>query len=329
MLDQHTAGPVQRTPQVGGQGRGLIPRRPKYATGCDEIVADVHAVIIDLRDDRVGAHLDIQMLKVSRGPLGQRFGEPGEHPRASFHQNHARLARVDPTEVALERLVRDLRDGPGELHAGRTAPDDNECHERIALHRIHGPFGVLERDQEPATDLQRIFETLESRGMTLPLVVPEVRVPGSRGHQQVVIADRAHGIAEIDLLPRDIDRQHTAEQNGHVALITQHPSYGHGDVTWRQRRGRHLIEQRLEQMMIGAVDERDVDRSLAELARGRKAGESAAEDDDVRARGSHSAIMAGSLMEFRRFPPPMSSPTATTVTAPITLYQRNATSGAQ
>ena len=46
--------------------------------------------------------------------------------------------------------------------------------------------------------------------------------------------------------------------------------------------GRDLVEERLEEVVVRAVDERDVDRGAAQGARGDEPAEAAAHDHDVR-----------------------------------------------
>ena len=66
---------------------------------------------------------------------------------------------------------------------------------------------------------------------------------------------------------RDVDAGHLAEKHLDVLLARQHAADRLGDIGRRQRRGRHLIEQRHEQVVVVAVDDRDVDLGLAEPAR--------------------------------------------------------------
>jgi len=45
--------------------------------------------------------------------------------------------------------------------------------------------------------------------------------------------------------------------HGGVALAAQHVTDGRRDLAGREDPGRHLVEQRREQVMVGLVDERD------------------------------------------------------------------------
>src|SRR4051812_10866045 len=76
----------------------------------------------------------------------------------------------------------------------------------------------------------------------------------------------------------DVGSLHGGEQDFGVLETPYQPADRREDVGRRQRRGRDLIEQRLEDMVIGAVDERDVDRRIAQLTRGVQPAEAATDD---------------------------------------------------
>src|SRR5262249_21931055 len=61
------------------------------------------------------------------------------------------------------------------------------------------------------------------------------------------------------------------------------------DLAWRQRRGGHLIQQRLEQVVVDRVNQQDAYASAAQGSRGIQAAEAAAHDDDRWARGKSHA----------------------------------------
>ena len=53
------------------------------------------------------------------------------------------------------------------------------------------------------------------------------------------------------------------------------------DIAGRQRAGRDLIQKRLEEVKVAAVDDRHVDGRVPEFARGVQPAESASENDDA------------------------------------------------
>ena len=54
-----------------------------------------------------------------------------------------------------------------------------------------------------------------------------------------------------------------------------------GDLAWGKRPGRHLVEERLKQMKIAAIDQGHVHGSAFEFLRGIQAGESTAQNQDA------------------------------------------------
>lgn len=103
-----------------------------------------------------------------------------------------------------------------------------------------------------------------------------------RQHQPVV----AQAAPVDDDLPRlGIDRAHLSEEHGGVALPSQDAAHRPGDVGGRQAGSRHLVKQRLEQVVVVAVDDRDIDRTVGQSLRGEQAAEAGADNDDPGARG--------------------------------------------
>ena len=127
--------------------------------------------------------------------------------------------------------------------------------------------------------------------------MPEVRVRRAGCDDQVVIGNRRVGApGRIDSrasrfdrsfvyhdVTRDrIDPAHLGEQDLNVLLPSKDPADGRRDIAWRQRGGRDLIEQRLKQVIVVAIEDRDPNGRAVECARRIEAAEPAADDHDVR-----------------------------------------------
>src|SRR6185437_13280479 len=93
-----------------------------------------------------------------------------------------------------------------------------------------------------------------------------------------------------------IDRRDFAEQYVGVFLAAKEPADRRGDVGRREHRRRDLVEQRLEDVMIRAVDDGDIDGRVLERARGVEAAEAAADDDDAWAGDHYCPQFFSSLM---------------------------------
>ena len=79
----------------------------------------------------------------------------------------------------------------------------------------------------------------------------------------------------------EVEADDLVHEDAGVALAAEQGAERRGDVGRRQAAGRHLVEQRLEQVEVAPVDERDFDRDLAQRLGGVKAAEAAADDDDA------------------------------------------------
>ena len=90
------------------------------------------------------------------------------------------------------------------------------------------------------------------------------------------------------------------EQHAHVLLMTEDPADRRRDVARRQRRGGHLIQQRLEEMVVVPIDERHPHRRGGERARGIQPAEAAANDHDMgRCTWENAIVPACPLMPAR------------------------------
>src|SRR5581483_6749556 len=78
-----------------------------------------------------------------------------------------------------------------------------------------------------------------------------------------------------------IDVLGLAEEDVGVLVAAEDAADRRADFAGRERAGRDLIEERLEEMEVAAVDERDVDRRMSEIARRIEPAEPAAENEDA------------------------------------------------
>ena len=157
-----------------------------------------------------------------------------------------------------------------------TTTNVSSAFRRSAIALALRPF---EGQQHAPADVERVFERLEAGRGRPPLIVTEVRVRRAGRDDEKVVAQRT--IGECESLDRRIDRDHICEQHLGVALATQDPADRRRDVTRRQRRRRYLIQQRLEDVMVAAIDERDLHGRPPERPRGIKASETTADDYHV------------------------------------------------
>jgi hypothetical protein len=176
--------------------------------------------------------------------------------------------------------LREIRDGAGELDAGRAAPDDDKCEPGAPALRIGFSLGMLERQQDPAPDRGRVLQRLQSGSMGFPLVVSEIRMPRAGGHRERVIAQGAPVLEEHDAALR-VDRAHRSEKRRDFAAPAHQLANRPGDFRSCERCCADLIQQRLKEVMIAPVHDGDPHGRPGQRRRDTQPAEAGAEDHDV------------------------------------------------
>ena len=108
----------------------------------------------------------------------------------------------------------------------------------------------------------------------------EVGLLCAGGNDQTVVGHLAAPAERVDHQTpgRDVDPDDLAQDDCGVALVPQDVADRRSDVAFGEDAGRHLIEQRLKQVMVGAVDDRHLDIGPPKRLGGEEAGEPGADD---------------------------------------------------
>ena len=109
------------------------------------------------------------------------------------------------------------------------------------------------------------------------LVVTEVGARRAAGDDEAVVADgeRLAELVDVDLAGLDVDVLHLAEDRAQVRIVPQDVADGGRDLTLREDPGGHLVQQGLEEMVVGPVDEGDPHLGPLEGAGGEEPAEAA------------------------------------------------------
>lgn len=180
--------------------------------------------------------------------------------------------------------MRDLGERTGHLDASRAATDHDEGELPGAPGRIGLSLGALECKQDAAANLKSIFERFQSWRHRAPVIAPEIRMRRASGDNQVVVADFA--VRQNDHLPLRIDRACLGQQHLDVFLAPQDPSDRRCNVTGGQGRHCNLVQQRLEHMVVTAIEHGGTHVGPFQRAGRIKSAKSAPEDDDVWLQGN-------------------------------------------
>ena len=272
LADHDPPGPVLL--RAGGLGHRGGQRRRLHARGPQDVarlvpgqlavvILDLQAVSVHVGDDRAHVQLDPQLAQVPGGQGGQLRAEHRQRRAPAVEQQDPGVLRLDVPVLAAQRLGRDLADLPGQFHAGRPGADQGEGEPAGPFGRVVGGLGHLERAEDPPPDLHRVldgFHPGRDRGV---FVVPEVGLPDAGGQDEVVVA-------ELDLLaqraagqyppPLRVDASHLGDDEFGVVVPLDQLAQRRGDLALGQDAGRALVQQRLEQVMLGPVDEGHLDR---------------------------------------------------------------------
>ena len=155
--------------------------------------------------------------------------------------------------------------------------DDDESQPCRALRRIGLRLGALERSEDALAQPNGVVDALEPGRDRLPFRMIEVRVPRPGRDDQVIVRDFHPAVGDDDPC-RHVHPLHLGHQHGGVALARKQPPDRRRDVGGRERGGRDLIEQRLEEMVVGAVEHRELDVGAPEGTGRVQSSESAADD---------------------------------------------------
>src|SRR6266511_1697068 len=113
--------------------------------------------------------------------------------------------------------------------------------------------------------------------------MPEIGVLGPSRDDEIV--ERNAAPFRDHFFARSIDSRDLRQDHIRVVLPTENAANRRRDISGRQGGGRDLIEQRLEQMVIVAIDDGDVEGPLRQLLGSRQTAEPCSDDHNARAPG--------------------------------------------
>ncbi len=254
-----------------------MPGGPDHRAGPDRAGRRLDTVLVDIRDRHPESEVDADGAQLPCRLDPQPLGVVAEDPVGPLEQDDLGVVGIDGTELLGERLERDLGDRAGRLHARGAATHHDEGEVARAVVRVGRPFGTLEGEQYPPPDLERVLDGLEPGGVGFPVVVTEVRVGRPRGEDEILVG-QVGAVVERDQPGIGIDADHLGEQHPHVRLAGEDRPDRTGDVRRVQSRRRHLVQQRLEQVMVAPVDHGQVDIRSGQPFRCGEPAESTADD---------------------------------------------------
>ena len=184
------------------------------------------------------------------------------------------------TEVSLQRVPREFDNGAGKLDARRAGADDDEGEQHCLPLRIALAFGLFESQQDAASDRRGVLERLQPRREGLPVVMAEIGVTRAGGEHQRIVG-KGGTVLQQDAPRSGIDADGRGQKRRDVRAAAQQMPDRPCDFRRGKRGGRHLIEQRLEQMMVALVDDSDADRRPCQTVDGFQTAETGSHHDHM------------------------------------------------
>ena len=116
--------------------------------------------------------------------------------------------------------------------------------------------------------------------MLLPFRMVEVGMPCTGTDNQIVVVEH-RTVRQNNLTRLEIDARSLAKEHTQPRRAPKDPSNGRRDVSGRQRGCGHLVEQRLKDVVIPAIEKRHTDRRPPQHLRRRQPGKPSPDDYDM------------------------------------------------
>jgi len=201
-----------------------------------------------------------------------------------------RRGRIDTPEIAGESRLGKFGQRAGQLDPGRPAADDHERQQPAPLGLIVTVLGAFEGHEDAAPHRRRVLDRLEAGGHRRPFIMSKIVFARPGGDDQQVVRDAA--IADQHTATRRVDAGNRPEDHMGIRLRCENAADRRGDVGGRQGRSRHLVQKRLEQMVVAPVDHGHIGGDLAEPLRRGQAAKAGSDDDDARPRNASRGALA-------------------------------------
>ena len=239
---------------------------------------------VDVGDLGAQAHVDAHAGEPPPGRVAEPLAEGGQH-RVDRVERMIRAWVGSIRRKSLRRVrLAQLGDLPGHLDARRTGADDDEGQRPLDLGRRAGQLGQLEGAEDAAAQLERVVDRLHPGRVARELVVAEPRLPRARRRRAGCRRrSRSRGRAPVEVTVRASRSTWVTVPSTtlRVLLAGEHLARARGDLALREDAGRHLVEQRLEEVVGGRGDQGDLDVLAApQRLRAEEASEAGTDDDD-------------------------------------------------
>ena len=281
--DLHAARAIGLGAEPLARRRGHHAGRPHHRARLDACrfrsLADRHAGVVERRDRRAERTSTPSCSSEVRA-ASESGGSNGVSRRGAASTRMMRAARgsMERKSLASARFASSAI-APAISTPVGPPPTITKFKQPRPLGRIGFGLGLLEGEQDAAANVGRVVDGLQPRSAGGPFVVTEIGVLRAGRENQDVVGN-APAVGE-HLAPLGVDSRDLAKDHVDVLLARQNAADRRGDVGGRKPRGRDLIEQRLEQVIVVLVDDGDVEWLSGQHFRGGEPAEAGSDDDDA------------------------------------------------
>ena len=252
----HSTCFVQFHPELLCDGHGGNACGPYDGSGVNNFAAvEFDFAFPNIFDTRGNAHMDAQRLQLTLRALGQVRRQMAKHSRPAFNEDDLRLRGVNVPKIAPQNRARQFGARAANSTPVGPAPMMTMVinFERCFFSApILGPF---KSEQDFATDAQGVVKGFEPGRELFPLRMSKVPISGAQRQDHVIVFERI--FSEQNLALGQVEIQYIVHQNGNVAAAREDGTNGLGDFGRGKLAVGHLIQQRLEQMVIHSVHQCD------------------------------------------------------------------------
>ena len=288
-LDERPAGAVERRAERRDERRRRDARRPRAPCAAVDALARSGRTTpsrVDADDARLSRTSTPRRAELTGARSRDRSRGYGGSTRSAASTTTIRARRSGrwPGTRRASVCARSRPASPAQLDAGRARRRRRRTSASAPpLARRPLALGALERQQDAPPDLERVLERLEAGREARPTRRGRSSRRARAGRHDQRSRRRASPSRQHDAPRGDVDarRRRPAARARCCLAARRIAGWARAMSRAEQRRGRDLVEQRLEEVVVAAVDQRDAHRRAAPAPWPRRGRRSRRHDHDV------------------------------------------------
>ena len=236
-----------------------------------------------------GDDLDAELCQTVSGFFRQQFSKAGKDALSAVEQDYRCCRRIDPPKVPAQSRGRHLRQRCRQFDAGRSRADQDKRHLPSALVLVVGRFRHLVRTQNFRSYRFGVRDRFQAWSVLGKFVMTEIARLHAGGDHQIVKAyflDPDARTIGVNGSGSQIDADNFAQDHRNILLLRFKLPNRRRNLGRRKDRRRHLIQKRLENVMIAPINHDDFGIAMAQRFCCRNSREAPADDNDLRPLGA-------------------------------------------